>query len=154
MTAKLGRWNVAESQKVRSPHSRILILLNILLGNLGTAIVLIFLPQIFLPSAALAGGPKYVAGTTYFNSGTAGSPLNWAQGSVNYYTDRGNLSPILPGATADAFVANAWSQWTSIPTVAVSAIRVGQLAEDVSGTNVTVNSDGSINIPADIMPTP
>jgi hypothetical protein len=108
---------------------------------------------IFLPSAALAGGPKYVAGTTYFNSGTAGVPLTWSQGSVNYYTDRGNLSPILPGATADALVADAWSQWTSMPTVAVSAVRAGQLAEDVSGTNVTVNSDGSINILADIMPT-
>jgi hypothetical protein len=108
---------------------------------------------IFLPSAALAGGPKYVAGTTYFNSGTAGIPLTWSQGSVNYYTDRGNLSPVLPGATADVLVADAWSQWTSIPNVAVSAVRAGQLVEDVSGTNVTVNSDGSINIPADIMPT-
>ena len=153
MTAKSDCWNVAGSRKVRCAPTLITIgRLKILLTNLGTSLILIFLPQIFLPSAALAGGPKFVAGTTYFNSGTAGTPLNWSQGSVNYYTDRGDLSPILPGATADAFVANAWRQWTSIPTVAVSAVRAGQLAEDVSGTNVTVNPDGSINIPADIMP--
>jgi hypothetical protein len=106
----------------------------------------------FFPPGAFAGGPKYVAGTTYFNSGTSGTPLSWSQGLLNYYTDRGNLSPILPGAGADAFVADALSQWTSIPTAAVSAVRVGQLAEDVSGANVSVNPDGSINIPADIEP--
>ena len=119
----------------------------IMTARLGVIFVLIL-----LPSAALAGGPKYIAGTTYFNSGTAGTPLTWSQGSVNYYTDQGDLSPILPGPTADALVADAWKQWASIPTVAVSAIRAGQLAEDVSGANVTVNSDGSINLPADILP--
>jgi hypothetical protein len=107
---------------------------------------------IFLTQLVFAGGPKYVAGTTYFNSGTAGTPLTWSQGLLNYYTDRGNLSPILPGVSADAFVADALSQWTSIPTVAISAVRGGQLAEDVSGANVSVNPDGSINIPADIAP--
>ncbi len=114
--------------------------------------LLIFLILIFLPLTAFAGGPKYVAGTTYFNSGTAGTPLTWSQGAVHYYTDQGNLSPILPGASADALVADAWTQWTSLPTVAVSAIHAGQLAEDVSGGNVTVNPDGTINLPADILP--
>jgi hypothetical protein len=120
-------------------------------GILHTAVVAAFVLALLSP-AALAGGPEYVAGTTYFNAGTAGTPLTWAGGSINYYTDQGNLSPILPGATADAFVADAWSQWTSISTVAVSAVRAGQLAEDVSGSNVTFNPDGSINLPADIMP--
>ena len=59
---------------------------------------------------AIAGGPKYVAGVNYFNPGTAGTPLTWAQGQVNYYTDQGDLSPILPGPNADAFVADAFSQ--------------------------------------------
>src|ERR1700736_572813 len=45
---------------------------------------------------AQAGGPKYVAGVSYFNSGTLGTPLTWAQGSINYYTDQGDLSQILP----------------------------------------------------------
>lgn len=100
-----------------------------------------------------AGGPKYVAGISYFNSGTAGTPLTWAQGQVNYYTDQGDLSPILPGASADAFVADAFSQWTSISTAAVAAIHAGQLAENVSGANVYRNPDGTITMPADIMPT-
>jgi hypothetical protein len=101
---------------------------------------------------AAAGGPKYVAGASYFNSGTAGTPLTWAEGQVNYYTDQGNLSPILPGPSADAFVADAFSQWTAISTAAVAAIRAGQLAEDVNGSNVYVNPDGTITMPADIMP--
>ncbi len=100
-----------------------------------------------------AGGPKYVAGSTYFNSGTMGTPLTWAQGQINYYTDQGDLSPILPNAQANAFVADAFGQWTSISTAAVAATHAGQLAENVSGQNVYVNPDGTITMPADIMPT-
>ena len=102
---------------------------------------------------ACAGGPRNVAGSSYFNSSANGQPLVWAQGVVNYYTDQGDLSPILPNASANAFVANAFSQWTAAPTAALSASNAGQLAEDVNGTNVTVNSDGSISMPADIQPT-
>jgi hypothetical protein len=72
---------------------------------------------------------------------------------LTYYTDRGDLSPLLRGANADAFVADAFSRWTGISTAAVSATRGGQLAEDVSSANVTVNSDGSITMPVDIQPT-
>jgi hypothetical protein len=115
-------------------------------------IFLVLAILILLTQAAFSGGPKYVAGTIYFNSGTSGTPLMWSHGLLNYYTDRGNLSPILPGSSADAFVADALSQWTSIPTAAISAVRGGQLAEDVSGANVSVNPDGSIKIPADIEP--
>ncbi|MBV9573686.1 MAG: hypothetical protein JOY93_06495 [Acidobacteriales bacterium] len=101
---------------------------------------------------AFAGGPGYVAGVTVFNAGEAGVPLTWAQGRISYYTDQGNLSPILPGASADAFVASAFSQWTSIPTAAIAATRVGQLAEDVSGANIAIGPDGSISGPQDIVP--
>jgi len=101
---------------------------------------------------ARAGGPKYVAGASYFNPGTMGVPLTWAQGNINYYTDQGDLSPILPGPSADALVADAFSQWTSITTAAIAATRAGQLAENVSGANVYVNPDGTIAMPADIQP--
>lgn len=47
---------------------------------------------------------------------------------------------------------NAVSLWTSIPTAALGAASGGQLAEDVNGSNVTVNSDGTISIPFDIQP--
>ena len=98
-----------------------------------------------------AGGPAFVAGSSYFDPATKGSPVVWANGVVNYYTDQGNLSPILSGSAADTFVANAFNQWTSIPTAAISAVRQGQLAEDVTAANVTFGS-GQINLPADIQP--
>src|SRR5579863_2888629 len=113
-----------------------------------TAIALL----VVMSQLAGAEGPKYIAGASYFDPNLVGTPLAWANGTVTYYTDQGNLSPIMPGPTADAFVADAISQWSSIPTAAVTFYHGGQLAEDVNGTNVYVNSDGSITEPADIMP--
>ena len=119
-----------------------------LVGSLALALFLFALFSQF----AEAGGPKYIAGTGFFNSGLAGQPITWAAGTITYYTDQGDLSPILQGATADAFIADAFSRWTAIPTAAVSAIRGGQLAENVSGANVILNGDQSITLPADIQP--
>ncbi len=114
---------------------------------LGALVLLVIYAQ-----AAHAGGPRYIAGVSYFNPGTAGTPLTWSQGAVNYYTDQGDLSSILPGSSADALVADAFRQWTSISTAAVTATRAGQLAEDVNGTNVYRNGDGTLTEPADIEP--
>ncbi|MGA8430094.1 MAG: IPT/TIG domain-containing protein [Candidatus Sulfotelmatobacter sp.] len=99
-----------------------------------------------------AGGPEYVAGTTYFTAAVPGQPLVWPRGQILYYTDQGDLSPLLPNATANTFVANAFSIWTSVPTAAIVATNSGELAEDVSGSNVLRNSDGSLTLPADIQP--
>jgi hypothetical protein len=77
--------------------------------------------------------------------------LTWTQGTISYYTDQGDLSSVLAGPSADSFVADAFSQWTSIPTAAVAAIHGGQLTENVSGANVAV-SNGVITAPADITP--
>ena len=115
--------------------------------------VLIFILFITACIPAAAGGPKYIAGASYFNPGTMGTPLTWPGGTINYYTDQGNLSPIYPGSSADVLVADAFSQWTSISTAAISAVRAGQLAEDVSGSNVFRNPDGTITMPSDILPT-
>jgi hypothetical protein len=101
---------------------------------------------------ARAGGPKYVAGSSYFNSGTMGVPLTWPAGQVNYYTDQGDLSPILPNASANAFVAAAFAQWTSVSAAALAATRAGQLAEDVNGGNIAVDSSGIVTGPSDIAP--
>lgn len=105
-----------------------------------------------LASIARAGGPAYVAGASYFDPSTIGSPITWAQGTLSYYTDQGDLSTILPGASADAFVANAFAQWTGIPTAALSATHSGQLAEDVIGANLAVANE-VITTPVDIAPT-
>jgi hypothetical protein len=101
---------------------------------------------------ARAGGPAYVAGSSYFNSSTMGQPLAWSLGQVNYYTDQGDLSPILPNAAANTFVANAFTQWSSVSIAALTANAAGQLAEDVNGSNIEVNSNGTVTAPADITP--
>jgi hypothetical protein len=49
-----------------------------------------------------AGGPKFVAGTSYFDPATAGQPLIWPQGLITYYTDQGPLSSYLSNASANA----------------------------------------------------
>ncbi len=101
---------------------------------------------------ARAGGPKYVAGSSYFNPSAMGQPLTWSLGKIEYYTDQGDLSPILPNAAANALVANSFSQWTSVATASLTATNAGPLAEDVSGANLVVDSSGTISAPADITP--
>lgn len=99
-----------------------------------------------------AGGPEYVAGSTYFNSPLMGQQIGWSQGRVNYYTDQGDLSPILPNASANAFIASAFLEWTSVSIASVAATPAGQLAEDVNGSNIGVDSNGTVTAPADITP--
>lgn len=121
--------------------------------NVASLLARVVLPLLALMQPAHAGGPRYVAGISYFNQGTAGLPLTWAQGAVNYYTDQGPLSATVSGPQGDVLVADAFSQWTSIVNVAFVATHAGQLAEDVNGSNVYRNSDGTLTMPADIMPT-
>jgi hypothetical protein len=101
--------------------------------------------------ASQAAGPAFVAGSGY-NPGVEGQPLIWSNGSVQYFTDQGDLSPILPGAQADTFVAAAFSAWTAIPGVALTASQAGHLAEDVNGSNIETNGEGVVTAPADITP--
>ncbi len=107
----------------------------------------------FFVAVSRAGGPKCVAGTSYFDATTSGQPLTWPQGAITYYTDQGDLSPVLPNASANSFVAAAFSQWSSVTTAALAVNSGGTLAEDVNGTNVFLNSDGTIAMPADIQST-
>src|SRR5258708_5594368 len=96
-----------------------------------------------------AGGPAFVAGSGY-DPGVEGHPLIWANGSVQYFTDQGDLSPILPNAQADVFVAAAFIPWTGISSVALTASQGGHLAEDVNGGNIVAAANGTITAPADI----
>ena len=66
-------------------------------------ILVVLLIILFLPQMGSAGGPHYIAGVSYFDAGTKGIPLTWAQGTISYYTDQGNLSPLLlPQREAEA----------------------------------------------------
>src|SRR5205807_10371258 len=69
----------------------------------------------------------------------------WASGQVTYFTDRADLSPLLPNPQADQFVADAWSRWTSVPLANVNVTRGGQLDEDVTGTNYLLVRDVRAN---------
>ena len=116
--------------------------------RLATAFAVVF----FFALAARGGGPKYVAGSTYFNAGTMGQPLTWSAGVVNYYTDQGDLSPIESNATANALVASSFAQWTTVTSAALNVTAAGELAENVNGNNIEVNSSGEVTAPADITP--
>src|ERR1700682_2247762 len=90
-----------------------------------------------------AGGPAFIAGSGY-DPGVEGHPLIWANGAMQYFTDQGDLSPLLPNPQADVFVAASFSTWTSISSVAVTASQGGHLAEDVNGSNITADANGAI----------
>src|SRR5437762_7427783 len=123
-----------------------------LIDGLLSCVALSVVLSVIALQPALAGGPRYVAGISYFDPATKGTPLTWAQGSISYYTDQGDLSPLLLHGAADLFVADAFSRWTSIPTVAVATTLAGQLSEDVNGTNVLANGNGTFTMPSDILP--
>ncbi len=116
--------------------------------RLATALAIVVL----FAALARAGGPAYVAGSSYFNASTMGQPLTWSLGQVNYYTDRGALSPILPNNSANVLVADAFAQWTSSSTAGLAVTGAGELAEDVNGSNIAVDSAGTVTSPADITP--
>ena len=105
----------------------------------------------FTSVMCVAGGPAFVAGSGY-DPGVMGQPLVWANASVQYFSDQGNLSPILSAAQADAFVASAIASWTGAPGVGLTASYSGHLAEDVNGSNIQATVSGVITAPADITP--
>lgn len=101
----------------------------------------------FAPAAALAGGPKYIAGTTFFNPGVLGQPVHWAGGQVNYYVDQGPLSASVTNQQATAMVDAAAALWSAIPTAGVTLTNKGPLNEDVSGTNIVASSSQAASQP-------
>ena len=69
---------------------------------------------------AVAGGPAFVAGAG-FDAAVKGQPVTWAGGNVQFFTDQGDLSPILSGGLADTLVAEMFSHWTGVPGVTITA---------------------------------
>ncbi|MGP8175725.1 MAG: IPT/TIG domain-containing protein [Terracidiphilus sp.] len=116
------------------------------------------------PAVALAGGPKYVAGVSFFNPAALGQPLHWAGGQVSYYVDQGPLNASVSNQQATAMVDAAAALWSAIPTAGVTLTDMGQLNEDVNGSNIVVGGTnftvtneqlsqlGQIAAPSDVAP--
>ena len=97
---------------------------------------------LLMPSAALAGGPKYVAGVSNFNPAALGQPVHWANGQVHYYVDQGPLNSKISNQQAKAMVDAAAALWSAVPTAGVTLTDMGALNEDVSGANLVVSGTG------------
>lgn len=111
---------------------------------IAPALLLVFAVQ------AKASGPRWVAGSSYFNPSAEGRPIVWANGLVTYYTDLSPLSSRVTQAQANTMVANAAAVWNGVNTAAVSIQWGGNLAEDVD-TSITNGANGIV-LPADIQP--
>ncbi|MGA2087104.1 MAG: hypothetical protein ABSG60_16460, partial [Terracidiphilus sp.] len=135
-------------------------------AHLRTAAVHSFALALLLlaPSAAFAGGPKYVAGVSFFNPSVLGQPLHWAGGQVSYYVDQGPLNASVSNQQATAMVDAAAALWSTVPTAGVTLTDSGSLNEDVNGSNIVVGGTnftvtneqlsqlGQIAAPADVTP--
>ena len=122
------------------------------------------LASLLTPCLALAGGPKYVAGVSYFNPAVAGQPVHWANGQLNYYVDQGPLNSSVTNQQATAMVDAAAALWSAVATAGVTLTDKGPLSEDVSGANIVVggtgftvtgeqtNQFGVITAPTDVTP--
>lgn len=105
---------------------------------------------VLAPAFAVAGGPKYVAGISFFNPAVAGQPVHWAGGQVNYSVDEGSLSSTVTHQQATTMVDAAAALWSAVSTAGVTLTDVGPLNEDVNGANIQVSSSGEITAPADV----
>ena len=103
-------------------------------------------------TAALAGGPRLVAGTSYFDPGVVGQPVRWAGGQVNYYVDQGPLNSSVSHDKATAMVDAAAAMWGAVPTAGVTLTNKGALNEDVNGTNTVAGAQGQFAQPSDVTP--
>ena len=104
------------------------------------------------PAAARAGGPKFIAGSSFFNPGVLGQPIHWSGGQLNYFVDQGPLNAAVNNQQATAMVDAAAAVWSAVPTAAVALTDKGPLNEDVNGANILVNSAGQIAQPSDVTP--
>jgi hypothetical protein len=118
--------------------------------------LLLLLASLGLSAIANAGGPKYVAGATYFDPGVLGQQVVWPGGMVNYFVDQGGLGS-LSNTQATAMVDAAASVWNAVSTAAVMLTDAGSLAEDVNGSNTIAGNAAplvlSFAAPSDVTPT-
>ena len=120
-------------------------------STLFIASLLVCLTVTLAPTVVLAGGPKYVAGTSFFNPAVLGQPVHWANGQVNYYVDQGPLNSSVTNQQATAMVDAAAALWSSVQTAGVTVVDKGSLNEDVTGANIAAGSQW-FAAPSDVTP--
>jgi hypothetical protein len=113
---------------------------------------------LLLAPCAFAGGPKYIAGVTFFNPAVLGQPVHWSGGQLNYYVDQGPLNSTVTNQQATAMVDAAAALWSAVPTAGATLTDMGPLNEDVNGSNIVAGSSNltglsSIAQPSDVAPT-
>lgn len=122
------------------------------IGRIVAALIAIVpLLVFFTAETAPAGGPRWVAGSSYFEASKLGQPLVWANGQVTYFTDRSDLSAEVSQSRANEMVAAAAAVWNDVPTAAVSIQYGGNLAEIVD-ESIALNASGGITLPVDVQP--
>jgi hypothetical protein len=113
---------------------------------------LLCLMLVFTPPYLVAGGPKYIAGTSFFDPAVVGQPVHWAGGQLNYFVDLGPLNATATNQQATAMVDAAAALWSGVQTAGVALVNKGSLNEDVNGTNI-VAANKTIVAPSDAGPT-
>jgi hypothetical protein len=103
------------------------------------------------PTSVAAGGPRWVAGVSFFNPAVEGQPIHWPGGLVRYYVDQGPLNGSVSNVQATAMVDAAAVLWSGVSTAGVTLVDAGALNEDVNGSNV-VGANGVFAQPADMTP--
>ncbi len=103
------------------------------------------------PATLMAGGPKYIAGVSFFDPAVTGQPVHWSGGIVNYYVDQGPLNSSITNTQAVAMVDAAAALWSAVPTAGVTLTNAGPLNEDVSGANIIAGNQ-VIAQPSDVAP--
>lgn len=104
-----------------------------------------------VPVSLIAGGPKYVAGVSYFNPAVLGQPIHWKGGVVNYSVDQGPLNSQISNQQATAMVDAAAALWNGVATAGVVLTDAGPLTEDVNGANILAGN-AVFAQPADVAP--
>ena len=115
------------------------------------SVCILGLAMTLAPASLIAGGPKFVAGVSYFNPAVVGQPVHWPGGLVRYYVDQGPLNSSITNAQATAMVDAAAALWSAVPTAGVTLVDAGSLNEDVSSLD-TVAGNAVFVQPADVTP--
>ena len=108
-----------------------------------------------LALSAQGEGPLYVGGPpdipTILVRGTTvpGLPFKWTVNPVTYWTDQGQVGT-QSKAQADALVLAAFKAWEDVPTATIAFGKAGDLAADITGSNVLEMMDDLFNCAAPI----